>query len=384
VKILYHHRTLAKDGMEIHIQQMVSALRRRGHDVLVVGPDITEDEPTKAARATRLVRRMPSAATELLELAYNSIVYARLKSAFARFEPHVLYERYNLFLLAGLRLCRTYDVPRLLEVNSPLAHERAEHGTLYWRSAARRLEIKAWTGADLVMPVSHVLADTIHSAGVSKSRIHVIQNGVDLDRFSPNISGADVRNRLGLHNQIVLGFVGFVRPWHGLNQVIDVLANYGRTCDLHLLIIGDGPERFALEQMASDRGVIDRVQFVGAVSHGEIPRYVAAFDIALQPSAVEYACPLKLIEYMAMAKAIIAPDQPNIRELIDHSTTGLLVSGRSELTDAIVSLAGNLDLRKNLGSRAAREVVKRGLTWEANAERVELLATGLIRPANPS
>ena len=90
--------------------------------------------------------------------------------------------------------------------------------------------------------------------------------------------------------------------------------------------------------MASQLGVEDRVQFVGAVARKDIPRYVDAFDIALQPSAVAYACPLKLIEYMSMGKAIIAPDQPNIRELIRNSETGLLVreGDASELTQAIL------------------------------------------------
>jgi glycosyltransferase involved in cell wall biosynthesis len=178
-----------------------------------------------------------------------------------------------------------------------------------------------------------------------------------------------------------------VRPWHGLDRVIDVMAKHELAQTLHLVVVGDGPAKADLKQMATHLGVADRVRFVGPIDRTEIPRYVAVFDIALQPSAVGYASPLKLMEYMAMGKAIIAPDQPNIRELIDDPVTGLLVRGNdtAELAEAIVSLATNEELRHSLGRRAAREVCERGLTWGANAERVEVLADRLIRsPLNPS
>jgi glycosyltransferase involved in cell wall biosynthesis len=385
MKILYHHRTLAKDGMDVHIKEMVAALRQRGHQVLVVGPGESDSPTTGTDRTIR--RMLPTAVSEFAELAYNVLAFRRLQRAYASFQPDVLYERYNLFLLAGMRLSQMHGLPMLLEVNSPLAHERSKHGSLTWRRLAHRLEAKVWTGADAVLPVSHALADIILGAGVAEYRIHVIPNGVDPRRFSPDIEGVEARCELGLGNHVVLGFTGFVRPWHGLDRVIDVMANYGPAQTLHLLVVGDGPAKADLEHMANRLGVADRVRFVGPIDRARIPRYMAAFDIALQPSAVAYACPLKLIEYMAMGKAIVAPDQPNIRELIKNTNTGLLVrdGDTGELAEAIVSLATNAELRHSLGRGAAREVYKRGLTWEANAERVEVLADRLVRPlASPS
>ena len=275
----------------------------------------------------------------------------------------------------------------LLEINSPLAYERSKHGNLAWRPLARRLEAKVWTSADAVLPVSHALAGIVREAGVNRDRIQVIPNGVDTRRFSPDISGAEVRRELGLGDHVVLGFTGFVRPWHGLDRVIELLADHSSAQEFALLIVGEGPARADLERLASRLGVADRVRFVGPIDHSEIPRYVAAFDIALQPSAVAYASPLKLMEYMAMGKAIIAPNQPNIRELIKDVKTGLLVkNGDSEgLAQAITLLVKNEGLRLSLGRNAAQEISKRGLTWEANAERVEAIARRLVRsPISPS
>ena len=185
-----------------------------------------------------------------------------------------------------------------------------------WAALARRLEVKLWSAAEAVLPVSNVLADIVQSAGVAEDRIHVVPNGVDPDRFFPGIDGAEVRRRLGLGNKVVLGFSGFVRPWHGLDRVIDVMAKCESACDLVFSLSAMGQLGPTWSRRRVTLASVDRVRFVGAVDRKELPRYLAAFDIALQPSAVAYACPLKLVEYMAMGKAIIAPDQPNIRELI--------------------------------------------------------------------
>ena len=222
MKILYHHRTLAKDGMDVHIREMVDALRQRNHQVLVVGPR-ERDQPGSVSKGA-IRRCLPTAISELAELAYDRLAFRRLQTAYASFQPDILYERYNLFLLAGMWLSRMCRLPMLLEINSPLAYERSKHGNLAWRQLAQRLEAKVWTAADAVFPVSHALADIVRGAGVAGDRIQVIPNGVDPRRFSPNISGAEVRSELGLGDNVVLGFTGFVRPWHGLDRVIEVMA----------------------------------------------------------------------------------------------------------------------------------------------------------------
>ena len=177
---------------------------------------------------------LPTAVSELAELAYDRFALRRLQTAYASFRPDILYERYNLFLLAGMRLSQMHGLPMLLEINSPLAYERSTHGNLAWHRLAHRLEAKVWTAADAVFPVSHALADIVRGAGVSGDRIQVNPNGVDPRRFSTEISGVEVRRELGLGNHVVLGFTGFVRQWHGLDRVIEVMATYEPARELHL------------------------------------------------------------------------------------------------------------------------------------------------------
>jgi glycosyltransferase involved in cell wall biosynthesis len=147
------------------------------------------------------------------------------------------------------------------------------------------------------------------------------------------------------------------------------------------VVVGDGPAVPALRQQAAELGVADRVRIAGLVAHDAIPELVAGFDIALQPRVVVYASPLKLFEYMAAGKAIVAPDQPNIREVLVDGVTALLFDPATpdSMWTAIRRLAADPPLRGRLGAGASTEVARRSYTWRANAERVVAWADTLTR-----
>lgn len=326
MKILYHHRIAARDGMDVHKTELIKAFRALGHEVVEVGPG-----PQQKAKfgdgggIVDVVRRfLPRIASECLEILYDHIAWRRLEKAFLREKPDFLYERHNLFLSAGKRLKEKYGVPFYLEVNAPLAEEREKTGGLSLKRFAHDQEGAVWRAADRVFPVTHVLARSLTAKGVEESRIEVIPNAVDPEVFHPDIDGNPVRTKYGLQHAVVLGFTGFIRDWHGLDQIIDALPDLAREEDVHVLIVGDGPARAALETQAEERGVAERIHFTGIISRAEIPNYIAAFDIALQPAVTPYASPLKLFEYLAMGKMVLAPDEENIREVIEDGKNGLL------------------------------------------------------------
>jgi glycosyltransferase involved in cell wall biosynthesis len=211
----------------------------------------------------------------------------------------------------------------------------------------------------------------IESRGVPHENIHVIPNGIDPGAVA-RIDGTRIRRSLKFAtDELVLGFVGFLRDWHRLDRVVRLLARDGND-KLRFLVVGDGPARRALAELADSLGVSHRLVFTGLVPRGEILDYVAAFDIALQPDVVEYASPLKLLEYLALGRPIVAPDRPNIRELVSDGENGLLFAPDDEgaFESAVLELCGSSDLRERLSQRAARTIGERGLTWKANAARV--------------
>ena len=370
MRILYSHRIQSRDGMSVHLEELVAALRQQGHAVAVVGPGFYAATGFGGeSRTVALLRRLlPGVAGELAELAYNLPAYCRLRRACRKFRPELIYERANLFHLAGAWLARRTGLPYFLEVNSPLAEERGRHGGLRLRALAGAAERHTWRAADCVLAVTEVLRQRILAAGCAPERVRVVPNGVLLERFAVPAAGPFDPGAAG--HPPVLGFVGFVRDWHGLDAVIRGLAETGSQASL--MVVGEGPARPALEALAASLGVAERVHFTGLVAHEQVPQAVAGFDIALQPRVVEYASPLKIFDYMAAGRAIVAPDQANIREVLEHERTALLFDpARPEaMWEAIARLLGDAALRHRLGAAARAELIRRDFTWPGNAARI--------------
>jgi glycosyltransferase involved in cell wall biosynthesis len=370
MRILYSHRIQSRDGQSVHVDEMVCAMREAGHEVLVVGPRFYERAGFGSeSRVVALIRRLlPGAMGELAELAYNLPAYRRLARASAAFRPEVIYERYNLYYLAGTWLARRRGLPLLLEVNAPIADERIQFSGLQLHRLAHAAERRVWRAASRVLPVTGVLAGIVAAAGVPRARISVVPNGIVLARFptpSPRPAPA----------VLMLGFVGFVRAWHGMDAVLHAIAGE-TTRPVGLTVVGDGPARAELETLAAALGLAERVHFSGLVDHAEVPGRVAAFDIALQPKVTDYASPLKIFDYMAAGCAIVAPDQPNIREVLQHEHTALLFDPDAEgaMWQAIRQLIDDPALRLRLGAAARAELEARDYTWAGNARRVAGMA----------
>lgn len=385
MKILYHHRTRSKDGQYVHIEEMIDALREQGHEVVVVAPRAAEETPfgSDAGAVAWLKRHLPKWFYELMELGYTLVAYRALARAIARHRPDVLYERYNLFLPAGIWAARRHRLPMLLEINAPILEERSRYDGLSLTRLARWSQAYAWRNADKVLPVTKVLGDIVASYGVRPERIVVIPNGINSGRFADAPDTQAAKQALGLDGRLVLGFTGFVRDWHGLDKVIAMMAGDAPGARRHLLVVGDGPARAALEQQARELGMADRVTFTGVVGRDDVARHVAAFDIALQPAVVAYASPLKLFEYLALGKAIVGPAQPNIEEILRPDYNAVLFDPQDPygLARAVQRLCDDGALRARVAANARHTIAEQNLTWHANARRATDLFEGLLRRA---
>ena len=385
LRILYHHRIAASDGMRVHIAELIGALKDQGHIVKIVGPEGSESKEAGAQsglleRTADLVRKyLPSAASEVLELLYNIPAYIRLSREASAFKPDLIYERYNLFLLAGLHFAQKHKIPLIMEINSPLAEERAKFGKLALKRLANRCETWLWSGADIALPVSEVLATHVRRRRGDLKTLRVVHNGARQDPSIPKTLVDVQKEKLGLNNaEVVLGFVGFIRDWHGVGWAIEALTNLQD--GVHLLIVGDGPARPALEARAAELDVSNRVHFTGAVPHNAVALHVECCDIALQTASVAYASPLKLFEYMVQAKAIIAPDQPNIREILEPGETALLFTpgDQNAFEAALQKACSDHTLRQRLGQGARNEILSRPFTWANNGKIVADLGSSLL------
>jgi glycosyltransferase involved in cell wall biosynthesis len=369
VRILYHHRTLADGAEGIHIASMVQAFRDLGHTVLLLGvaPGGPEEGQRQAVARFRSV--VPKAGFELASVAFNVPDYVRVRSSIRQFRPDLLYKRHSRFDVAALAAARRAGIPSVLEVNCLFtqgAYERFEPVAL--RGLAVRLERQALTMATIVAAVSTPLADQIRA--LAGRPAVVIPNGADPERFNPARADPErVRARHHLAGRLIVGWTGILRDWHGLDLLLDAVS---AVRDVTLLIVGDGPARASVEERAAACRIGDRVVITGRVAHGEMPDYMAAMDIAVvADERTGVASPMKLLEYMAMGRAVVAPRAANIRDVVEEGVDGLLFEPGSarELAAAVQKLAGDAPLRHALG-QAARSKVERERNWSRIGEGI--------------
>src|SRR5207244_963195 len=139
-----------------------------------------------------------------------------------------------------------------------------------------------------------------------QGRIHVVPNGVNPDRFPENLAATCP----SLPGVFTVGFVGSLKPWHGLPVLVEAFdLLHWVDNNTRLLIVGDGPERAGLEAELKARGLLSAVHFTGAVDPAEVPGLLASIDAAVAPYASRasfYFSPLKVYEYMAAGLSVVA------------------------------------------------------------------------------
>lgn len=376
MKILYHHRIASKDGQFVHVEEIIRGLEKDGHEVLLVGPPVHEetDFGHDGGLASKLKDMLPKAAYETMEFGYCALVAKRLYQAIKEFQPDVIYERYNLYQPVGVMLAKRFNIPIMLEVNAPLKKEREEYyGDLGLPKVAAWTERYAWKNADMVLPVSDVLADFVRAEGVPEDRITVIHNGVREDV----LEGFRLKDT-ALGDTITIGFSGFMHLTCGVEWAIETIAELNDP-RLKLLCVGDGNVLQSLKDKAKSLGVEEQVEFTGLVERSDIFDYVKRFDVALQPDVTDYASPLKMFEYMAAKSLIVAPGKPNIREILSDECAVLFEPGKPEsFKQALLDALDNITERNAMRERVYQQMWDKGFTWDENARRIVRMASNLI------
>ena len=375
MRILYHHRTLGDGAEGIHISEIVNSFRKIGHDVFVVSliGGSTDIQSNKQRIWSKIAKSMPSFFYEIGEIIYNISGYMSGAQAVKAFRPHFIYDRYAIYNYSTVALANRFDIPIVLEVNYPYSNQMEKFDeTLYFKRLSRFFERRICCNATHVIVVSTPLKKFLVSIGVPTKQIVVMPNGADSEIFHPDISGKECRCQYGLDEKMVIGFTGILRPWHGLDLLLRAFEQVSyEYSGLHLLIVGDGPARAGLERWLVSRDLSRQVTITGRQPYNMISQFVAAMDIAVSPRATFYASPMKILEYMAMGKAIIAPDMENICDILHHRQDAILFP-----PEDVEGLAGGLRelirdpvLRASLGYEARRRI-ETERTWLHNAQSV--------------
>jgi glycosyltransferase involved in cell wall biosynthesis len=343
-------------GDSIRVRLLIDAVRELGHDVDVrwAGPAAA---PTRVAPPPE--RAVPEWARQLVrdlrDLARSRAFRRRLDDVG---RPDVVIEFASYLAAVGEPLARRLGVPYLVEVEGPLAQLRYEGGASGLRLLGDRLERRRLRAADALLTVSQPLAQHLVSQGARADRTHVLPNVVDRARFGTDERRrVETRRRLELDDRVVVGFHGVFSPWYGLDVLVESLA-FVRDDRVSLLLVGDGVERDRVERIVAERSLADRVTITGFVSHDVVPEFVDAFDVAVVPDHVWWTSPLKLLEYGAMGKPVVAARVPSVEALAAPSEVALVERRDPEaLAAAVDALVADDGRRALLAHRWEERVV---------------------------
>jgi glycosyltransferase involved in cell wall biosynthesis len=377
-----------RKGCSIHVQEVIRALCRHGAQVQLfatcfggVSPGDLSDVPTHrlpCPDGRKLAERERACQDANADLRH-------LLDAAGPFD--VVYERYSLWSFSGISYASANGVPGLLEVNALLIEEQAAHRGLVDRTAAERIAQRVFGQASALVAVSDEVAAYLRTMGANPRAIHVIPNGVDALRFPAELAPA--WHWPEGEPAFTVGFVGTLKPWHGVPVLLEAFARFqARAPDARLLLVGDGPEREALAARVRKLGLEAVCHFTGAVEAEKIPGLLVAMDIAVAPYPPLdrfYFSPLKVYEYMAAGRAVIASRIGQLVRLIRHGENGLLCEpgDTEELARQLARLHGDAGLRARLGA-AARQTILGGHTWRHVAGRILALAESCRHTSLPS
>ncbi len=379
-----------RKGCSIHVQEVVRALLARDArvELFTTRPEGQPPPGLEACHLHALPGPPPGNAAEREQaaLAANAAVLKTLEEA-GPFD--MVYERYSLWSTAGIDYARARGIPALLEVNAPLIEEQATHRQLHDRAGAWRVAARVFAGATALLAVSHEVAAYLRGFAGTEGRVHLVPNGVDPVRFPEPLAPA----LPGPPGSFTVGFLGTLKPWHGLATLVEAFARLRQVHpESRLLIVGDGPERERLEDDLTHRGLRDAAFLSGGADPTMVPGLLASMDVAVAPyPALKrfYFSPLKVYEYMAAGRAVVASRIGQLAELIEHGRTGLLypAGDAAALAEALAGLQREPGLRGRLG-HAARNYVLRHCTWDAVAGRILGLAAARpdahLLPSSPA
>jgi len=387
------HNSLPYDaaGYAVRSQQIIGNLRGLGLDVLAatrvgypwdlqkhMGKPYRPEDEVGGVRYVRLSD--PACTIGDAESAYIEGYARRLAELAGPWGAGVIHAHSNyLDGLAAARAARRLGVRSVFEMRGLWHLSRGVKEPWFEGSDHQRycdvMEVAAAREAGAVACISGALRRHMAGKGVPEGKMHVVPNAVDPDRFRPAPPDPELRRRLRLEGRVVVGFIGSLTRYEGLDRLLEaVFGLMARGVPLSVVICGAGYMEPVLREMAAGSPHGEHVHLEGLVPFDRVGAYYSVIDILPLPRSGDPVCrlvpPLKVLEIMAMEKALVVSDLPPLLETVEPERTGLVcrADDTGSLADAIGRLAGSEPMRRGLGA-AARRWVLENRSWKDVARK---------------
>lgn len=384
MKILYYcsHPQLsihAQSGPGTHMREMVGAMRDLGHEVFpVIMGDRAIDQKNKPLTSFTkksfvkffLKKITPGVIWRSLKeyklLKFDHWAESELSKGLKQFKPDLVYERASYLQLSGIKALKGMNILHFMEINAPFIEELREFegANTFWSKKARQAEQLQISNPDHVYVVSSALKKYYLRYTSDETKIEVTPNCVNAKHLvvDENLK-KELISKYQLKNKKVLGFTGSIFPYHGVDILLRAFAEI-TTNDIVLLIVGDGFIIPDLKLLSEKLKIKDRVVFTGSVPYKNIFTYISLMDITIMAKSNWYCSPVKIFEYGAMKKAIIAPNTISVKDVMQHMVDGWLIDpDKNQLITAINALLNNSQLQDTLANNFNSKVLHTH-TWD--------------------
>lgn len=310
---------------------LMDRLALKGHEIRVIDYEyIWKENPDKKRFASRRVfenayRTLKNSNITLIRpgmikipiLDKLSIIYFHSKEInkqILEFKPDVIIAFGILNAYIGLLQAKRNNIPFVYYLLDHL-HRLLPNKPL--QIIAKQFEKMNLTNADHILVLNKGLKDYVADIGGDINKVSIVPSGIDFDKFNPQIDGSYIRDRYGIKkDEILLFFMGWIYSFSGMKEVSESLSTYNEK--IKLMIVGDGDLYKALLRMKFEKDLDSRLILTGKIPFDEIPKHIAAADICLLPAykneIMMNIVPIKIYEYMAMGKPIIATNLPGLKK----------------------------------------------------------------------
>lgn len=392
MRIIYYsphptHDIVSEVGYATHQREVILALKNAGHDVIPIimgGTDASNinqlsSENYKPSGIKLLLKKLIpkflwTSMNNYKLLRHDKLAGSILEKVILSKRPDLLYERSEYLQDSGAKIAKKYNLQYFLEVNAPFVEEMGKfEGYSLLHNKAHSVEKFKLQQADKVFCVSSALADFLISKyGCHKDKIIVQPNCINPDKIKIDDSIVRVlRSNWKSENEKVIGFVGSMFPYHGVDLLITAFDGiHKRFPDTKLVIVGDGVVLNELKLQSKKLGLMDSVVFTGKIGHSEVFNYIQAMDICIMARSNWYGSPVKLFEYGLMQKPIIAPDTEPVKDVIINNIDGLIIQDNEiSLIVAIEQLLIDTKLAESIAIQFHDKVIAK-YTWDKAADKI--------------
>lgn len=362
-------------GAVNHVSGILAGFRRLGWQVALVTNGEPPEQLRSAVDVLEVTAPLPRGARFTKESAWvasNNAMHEVALSLARRMPPAFVYQRNAFLCRVGADLSRQLAVPMVLEWNNSVVwanrnwYQQGPQSRLF-QMIGDRIERYSARSATLVAAVSRKAAEMATEQGADPAAVAVVTNAVDAE-------SVPAPPPIPARQEVLLGWVGGFGRYHGVEVAIESLRDLPD--DVELLLIGDGPERGTCEKLARRLSVHDRITWTGALPRSEALRMLSCCDILVSPHCWTakgsfFGSPVKLFEYMALGRPIVASRLEQISEILQDGVTAVLTEPGDpvDLARGVTRVLARSDRGMALGASARQEALELH-TWERRAEQI--------------